>query len=170
MPPRLIGLYALAAMERDGSIYGYRLSERIFERTGGSWRPGPGAVYPSLAALVERGLAVRKGAGRRQEYRITSSGRATLRRVRRRLASTRRDGMDLSELWAEVAGTDDAGPLLVRRLERTLANLRAYLDARSTEPRANTTRQAAVAALRRGSALLGRRPSPTPRGPGQRRA
>ncbi len=60
MRPRLVGLYALATMEREGVVHGYLLSQRISERTDGAWRPGPGAVYPSLSALVERGWARRR--------------------------------------------------------------------------------------------------------------
>lgn len=36
MPARLIGLYALRCMEKDGAVYGYSLAEQIAERTDGS--------------------------------------------------------------------------------------------------------------------------------------
>jgi len=127
MPPRLIGLYALATMEREGKVYGYRLSERIAERTGGAWRPGAGAVYPSLRALADRGLAVGRGVGRRREYRITVRGRAVLRTVRRRAGSAGRSGPDAGALWAEIVGEENLGGFLVRRLERSLNALGTYL-------------------------------------------
>jgi DNA-binding PadR family transcriptional regulator len=127
MPPRLIGWYALSVMERDGPLYGYRLAQRIAEKTEGQWRPGPGAIYPSLARLVERGLARSEGAGRRREYRITAAGRATLARVRRHAGPGGTAEPDLSALWAEIAGDADAGRFLVRRLERTTRALEHYL-------------------------------------------
>ncbi|HEV8049998.1 MAG TPA: PadR family transcriptional regulator, partial [Thermoplasmata archaeon] len=79
---RLVGLYALTLMERDGSLHGYGLSEKIADRTDGSWRPGPGSVYPSLKKLVASGLARSRVAARRREYTITPAGRALLRRMR----------------------------------------------------------------------------------------
>ena len=57
---RLVGLYALTVMEREGPVHGYGISERIAERTDGAWRPGPGAVYPSLQKLVAGGWPVRR--------------------------------------------------------------------------------------------------------------
>ena len=147
MPPRMIGLYALATMEREGPVHGYLLTQRIAARTAGAWRPGAGAVYPSLQRLVQRGLARRAGVGRRQEYSITPAGRATLRRIRARARSTGRGGPDLSSLWAEVLGQDDVGPLLVRRLERTVQGLASYLADRPSSPRTRAIRRSVAVAL-----------------------
>jgi DNA-binding PadR family transcriptional regulator len=65
-PGRLLGLYALAVMERDGPIYGYSLADRVAERTDGGWRPGAGAIYPALQVLVTRGMARSSRDGRRR--------------------------------------------------------------------------------------------------------
>ncbi len=123
MRRRLVGLYALTLMERDGPLHGYALSGRISHRTLGSWRPGPGAVYPSLRRLVEHGLARARTSGRRRIYSITPSGRALLARLRRERAGGRRPNPDLSALWAEVLGSTDTGSFLVERLRATLASL-----------------------------------------------
>ncbi len=120
MPPRRIGLYALATMERDGPIHGYGLAQRIAERTAGAWKPGPGAIYPTLQALVERGLARSEGSGRRREYRITPAGRALLRKIRSHRGAAGRRGPDLAVLWAEVVGAEDLGSFLLLRLQRSL--------------------------------------------------
>jgi len=162
MPPRRIGVYALAMMEREGAVHGYLLSERIAERTAGAWRPGPGAVYPSLRALVDRGLARCRGVGRRQEYRITPAGRALLRRIRRRARANGRGGPDLSVLWAEVVGVEDVGRFLVHRLERTLDSIGAYV---AQDPR-DRSRRATVRAVE--TVLRERRPRFPPRSAGGR--
>ena len=128
MPARMVGMYALACMERDGGVYGYSLAEGIAERTGGAWRPGPGAVYPALQRLAERGLARAHGAGRRREYRITPAGRALLRKVRRERGGPGSSGPDLSLLWAEVLGIPDYSTFLWLRLRRSLDSLEAYLE------------------------------------------
>jgi len=141
VPPRLIGLYALATMEREGKIHGYRLSATIAERTGGTWRPGAGAVYPSLRALVERGLALREGEGRRREYRITPRGRALLRSVRRRVLAGSGSRPDPAPLWAEIVGEANLGRFLVRRLERTLASVEGYLASRADSDEADRVRR-----------------------------
>jgi DNA-binding PadR family transcriptional regulator len=136
MPPRVIGLYALALMEREGPVYGYQVGHRIADRTGGGWQPGAGAIYPALAGLVERGLAERSSEGRRRVFRITARGRASLRRLRE---GARGDGTsvpDLGALWSDILGGADPGPFLLRRLRRTIDGLDSYL-ADTAEPSGN---------------------------------
>ena len=154
MPPRFLGLYALAVMEQDGALYGYRFAQRIAERTSGRWRPGPGAIYPSLSRLVERGLARCEGSGRRREYRITIRGRAALRRIRRHAGPGGSGEPDLSALWAEIAGETDPGRFLLRRLERTTAALEQYLRDRAGAREATAVGRKAEAVLRRGQSRL----------------
>src|SRR5271157_4706794 len=128
MPPRLVGLYALTCMERNGAVYGYSLASRIAERTGGVWRPGPGAVYPALQRLTDRGLAQVHGVGRRREYRITPLGRRLLRKIRKERSSPGGSGPDLTLLWAEIVGATDDATYLLQRLRRTLDGVEAQLN------------------------------------------
>ena len=169
MPPRMVGLYALATMERDGTLHGYLLAQRIAERTGGSWRPSAGTIYPSLRSLEERGLARRRGTGRRQVYRITPAGRALLRRIRRRTGPSGSAGPDVSTLWAEVIGADALGRFLVRRLERTLHSLSSYVAGRPSDPEARAVRREAAALLRQGRSSLARSAGGRPRASGRKR-
>ncbi len=152
---RLIGLYALTLMERDGPLHGYGLSEEISRRTGGTWRPGPGSVYPSLQKLVELGFAHPRTSGRRREYTITPSGRALLRRVRLRGGLAGRSRPDLSPLWAEVLGSSDVGEFLLRRLHHTLDALEAQLGPGAPiDPSQRDLRRSAIAALHDASSRL----------------
>ncbi len=125
MRRRLVGLYALTLMERTGAIHGYALSDGISRRTHGTWRPGPGAVYPSLRRLVEHGLARGRPSGRRRVYSITPAGRRLLARLRRDRAVGHRPAPDLSALWAEVLGAADTPTFLLDRLRTTLLSLEA---------------------------------------------
>jgi DNA-binding PadR family transcriptional regulator len=127
-PGRVLGLYALATMDREGPVYGYLLAERIAERTDGGWRPGPGAIYPALAALTARGLSRLQRDGRRRLYSITPAGRRALAQVRRDWMGSSRAGPDLSRLWSEIAGEADVRRLLLRRLHRTLESIAAQLE------------------------------------------
>jgi DNA-binding PadR family transcriptional regulator len=132
-PGRVLGLYALSAMEHDGPIYGYQLSERISERTEGAWRPGAGAIYPALNSLVERELARSTVARGRRMYTITPRGRAFLRRVRKDWMGGGRSGPDLSRLWAEISGTGDPAQHVLRHVRRHLESLAALVE-RSEDP------------------------------------
>jgi DNA-binding PadR family transcriptional regulator len=67
------------AMIADEPRYGYELMKAIEERTGGSYSPSPGVIYPTLTWLEDVGFAVAETAeaGRRR-YRITEEGKAYL--------------------------------------------------------------------------------------------
>jgi DNA-binding PadR family transcriptional regulator len=131
---RLIGLYALSMMEREGELHGYALSDRIAERTGGVWRPAAGAVYPSLRRLLDEGMVRVRTRGRRRLYQVTPSGRGLLKRIRSHATGPRRSGVDESALWAEIMGIQDPGEFLVDRLERDLDRLEGYVLAPGTPP------------------------------------
>jgi DNA-binding PadR family transcriptional regulator len=134
-PGRLLGLYALSVMERDGPVYGYSLADRISDRTDGAWRPGAGAIYPALQSLVTKGFARATLDGRRRVYSATPSGRAFLERVRRNWMGAGRTGPDLGILWSEIAGEGDPGQHLLQHLRRHLESATTYLE-RDPEMRA----------------------------------
>jgi len=115
-------------MDRDGPTYGYSLAERIAARTDGGWRPGAGAIYPALQALVSRGLARASPRGRRRVYSITPAGRSLLARVRREWMGLGRSGPDLGRLWSEIAGVADPGVHMLGHLRRHLEGVVAYLE------------------------------------------
>ncbi len=150
MRPRLLGLYALAQMERDGAIRGYVLAHRVAEVTAGSWKPGAGAIYPCLRSLVERGLARTGGRGRLREYRLTPAGRRLLRQVRRRASVGRAGGPDLGSLWMEVVGEEAAARFALRRLERNLDRLGDLVRAEKDPAEQRSLRREAQAILARG--------------------
>jgi DNA-binding PadR family transcriptional regulator len=65
-------------------MHGFEIMEQIFEKTDGMWRPGPAAVYPSLAQLERSGYieAVSKEAQNekaRKQYRIMEKGREAIK-------------------------------------------------------------------------------------------
>jgi len=127
-PGRLLGLYALSVMDRDGPIYGYLLAERVSDRTEGAWRPGAGAIYPALQSLVARGFARSGREGRRRVYAITPRGRKALGQIRRGWTGGPGTGPDLGRLWSEIASAGDPGQHLIRHLHHHLEAIQTYLE------------------------------------------
>jgi DNA-binding PadR family transcriptional regulator len=167
----VLGLYALSVMERDGPVYGYSLAERVSDRTDGAWRPGAGAIYPALQALVTKGFARSSQDGRRRVYTITPQGRAFLTRFRGVWSGTRRAGPDLGMLWSEIHGGGDPGQHLLRHLHHHLEGIATYLERDPTmKAGAGPLRSQVLAELRgaetRIEVLAGsRRPAPRGRAP-----
>lgn len=66
---------AILALLREGPRNGYQLMSEIEERSGGAWRPSPGAVYPALQQLADEGLIVGEESGGSRTFRLTDAGR-----------------------------------------------------------------------------------------------
>ena len=66
---------AILALLREGPRNGYQIMSEIEERSGGAWRPSPGAVYPALQQLADEGLIVGEESGGRRTFRLTDACR-----------------------------------------------------------------------------------------------
>ena len=66
---------AILALLREGPLNGYQIMSEIEERSGGAWRPSPGAVYPALSQLADEGLIAAAESGGRRAYSLTDAGR-----------------------------------------------------------------------------------------------
>jgi len=79
MPPVFshgdLRLYLLNLLA-EGPRHGYDLIQALSDRTGGTYTPSAGTVYPRLAKLEEEGLVTKYADGRKTVYEITDAGRA----------------------------------------------------------------------------------------------
>ena len=60
-------------------MHGYQMMQTMAERSGGAWRPSPGAVYPTIAQLEDEGLVSTQEDGGRRLVTLTEAGRRYLR-------------------------------------------------------------------------------------------
>lgn len=79
MPPVFshgdLRLYLLNLLDEEPR-HGYDLITALSERTGGTYTPSAGTIYPRLAKLEEEGLVTKRVEGRKTVYEITEAGRA----------------------------------------------------------------------------------------------
>ncbi len=66
---------AILALLREGPRNGYQIMSDIEERSGGAWRPSPGAVYPALSQLADEGLISAEETGGKRTFALTDAGR-----------------------------------------------------------------------------------------------
>jgi DNA-binding PadR family transcriptional regulator len=66
---------AILALLREGPHTGYQIMAEIEERSGGAWRPSPGAVYPALSQLADEGLIAGEESAGRRAFSLTEAGR-----------------------------------------------------------------------------------------------
>jgi DNA-binding PadR family transcriptional regulator len=66
---------AILALLREGPRNGYQIMSEIEERSGGAWRPSPGAVYPALQQLADEGLVEAEESSGRRTFSLTEAGR-----------------------------------------------------------------------------------------------
>ena len=68
-------LYLLSLLD-ESPRHGYDLMQALSDRTGGTYTPSAGTIYPRLAKLEEEGLVTKTVDGRKTVYAITDAGRA----------------------------------------------------------------------------------------------
>src|SRR5580692_5008963 len=66
---------AILALLLEGPRNGYQIMSEIEERSGGAWRPSPGAVYPALSQLADEGLIAPEESGSKRMFGLTGAGR-----------------------------------------------------------------------------------------------
>ncbi len=115
---RLVVLALIALKPR----HGYEIIKAIEEKTGGSYSPSPGVVYPTLTLLEELGhVAVTDSEGPRKLYAITAEGSAQLEASRTTLEAIERRTMAAGAAFGGAA----KAPLM-----RAMENLRTAVRLR----------------------------------------
>lgn len=122
-------LYLLNLLD-EGPRHGYDIMQALSDRTGGTYTPSAGTVYPRLAKLEEEGLVTKTVDGRKTIYEITAAGRAEVAARAGDLESIEANLADSVRLIAdEVRGS----------VREAMRSLRADLAAASDEARAGAT-------------------------------
>jgi DNA-binding PadR family transcriptional regulator len=67
---------AVLALLAEKPRHGYEIIREIEERSGGSWKPSAGSVYPTLQLLADEGLISAEESNGRKIYSLTEAGRA----------------------------------------------------------------------------------------------
>ncbi len=120
-------LYLLSLLD-EAPRHGYDVIQALSDRTGGTYTPSAGTVYPRLAKLEEEGLVTKTIDGRKTVYEITDAGRAE---VSARAA-------DLEGIEAELADSVRLIADQVRGSVRdAMRSLRADLAAAAAQERAS---------------------------------
>ncbi|MFS0895030.1 PadR family transcriptional regulator [Microbacterium sp. 179-I 3D3 NHS] len=67
---------AVLSLLAEQPMHGYQIINEIAERSGGSWKPSAGSVYPTLQLLADEGLLTADEQNGRKTYSLTEAGRA----------------------------------------------------------------------------------------------
>lgn len=128
--------FVLLALIEEAPAHGYELIRTLEARTGGVYRPSPGAIYPTLALLEDEGfVAQAEGSGARKLYEITAAGLAALEPQRPAVAA----------VFARMGETgDDAGRYKVRR---AMENVKTALKLRAARGLDESQAEAVAAIL-----------------------
>lgn len=121
-------LYLLNLLD-EGPRHGYDIMQALSDRTGGTYTPSAGTIYPRLAKLEEEGLVTKSVDGRKTVYAITEAGHAEVESRAGDLEGIEAGLADSVRLIAdEVRGS----------VREAMKSLRADLAAASREERAST--------------------------------
>ena len=69
---------AVLTLLAEQPMHGYQIIHEIEERSGGSWKPSAGSVYPTLQLLADEGLIEASESNGRKTYSLTDAGRESV--------------------------------------------------------------------------------------------
>lgn len=126
-------LYLLNLLD-EGPRHGYDIMQALSDRTGGTYTPSAGTIYPRLAKLEEEGLVTKSVDGRKTVYAITEAGHAEV-------------AARAGDLEGIEAGLADSVRLIADEvrssMREAMRSLRADLAAARDEERVSAPRQPA---------------------------
>jgi DNA-binding PadR family transcriptional regulator len=105
---------AILALLAEEPRNGYQIIQEIAERSGGAWKPSPGAVYPALQQLADEGLIqAEESGGGRKTFSLTDEGRTYVEEHADELADpwdemTPEFGVGVPDLFKQAAQTGGA--------------------------------------------------------------
>jgi DNA-binding PadR family transcriptional regulator len=146
-------LYLLSLLD-ESPRHGYDLMQALSDRTGGTYTPSAGTIYPRLAKLEEEGLVTKFSEGRKTVYEITDAGRAEVAARSGDLEGIEAGLADSIRLIAdEVRGSVRAA---MKSLQADLAAAAKTERPRaSSQPREDDVRTASREQLHRAEAAIG---------------
>lgn len=103
-------------------MHGYQIIQAIESSSGGTWKPSPGSVYPTLQLLADEGFVTAEQVAERKVYSLTDAGRAEasegagatppwesrMARDAERVGSLSKAGAGLASAAAQIAHTASA--------------------------------------------------------------
>jgi DNA-binding PadR family transcriptional regulator len=66
---------AILSLLAEKPLNGYQIMQELEQRSRGSWRPSPGAVYPALQQLEDEGLVSAETSSGGRTFSLTDQGR-----------------------------------------------------------------------------------------------
>ncbi|MEV8024714.1 PadR family transcriptional regulator [Microbacterium sp. NPDC080220] len=147
MPPVFshgdLRLYLLSLLD-EAPRHGYDLMQALSDRTGGTYTPSAGTIYPRLSKLEEEGLVTKTVDGRKTVYEITDAGRAEVASRSGDLAGIEAGLADSVRLIADEvrAGVQEAMRSLRADLAAASAAPRREAASTAPDPRAASREQA----------------------------
>lgn len=139
----------------DRPMHGYELITELESKSGGRWRPSPGAIYPALEKMEANGLITATDVDDKRQYSLTDSGRQLLDELRIAAANdpapwddTPNDHGEMRRQLSELAGqarqiarfgSDTQRAAARDVLDRTVRDLYAVLATRPSADPSDTT-------------------------------
>lgn len=145
-PRGILFLYILHRLSLKPA-HGYEILQDIKEKTGGAWRPGPGALYPMLKKMSVAGYITciqGKGESEQKVYALTPKGEEILKSVKKKMRDSGNKMNSLRGIFLEMMGKEDALEFLVGAAKDHFEMIRAACSNHPDEKR----RQSMIYALK----------------------
>jgi DNA-binding PadR family transcriptional regulator len=87
----------LLVLDSLGEAHGYAIMAELKDRVGGGWKPSPGAIYPALLALTDKGHVRTRHRDGTRLYSLTKTGQRAA------------EGLRSNTRWASLTARAEEG-------------------------------------------------------------
>lgn len=130
--------FVILSLVAEKPRHGYDVMRELEERTGGTYRPSPGVIYPTFSLLEDEGFVRNVGdEGGRKAYEITQAGKEAL--------EANRLMVDAIFARLDEAGAQSSGAR--PKLQRAIANFHMALGLRLKRGEVSEAQIDAIAAM-----------------------
>ncbi len=112
-------MYMLSLLSHEPQT-GYSIMQTIYERTNGTWRPGPGTIYPQLRRLAKDGLAKpteQSNDSTRTPYSLTEKGKSELQEMQKMLSARGTEGQAMLSVFSDLLPNSYYVPFFLKHFD-----------------------------------------------------
>jgi DNA-binding PadR family transcriptional regulator len=125
--------FIIIILMNSGPVYGNQISNEIYEKTNGMWKPSPGSIYPALNKLVSEGYAESHKEDGKVVYEISEMGRRFVKEISEKRMKNFPIYTLMGKMWMQILNPESRGKLMLFSAQNLSSSLESQIKEYESE-------------------------------------